>query len=197
MSLNFGNIWSSSKKNNQENSKKNISINKFNQNRLVIPQTKAIKNTNNMGTKAYWGTPTWLLFHSLAEKVNEEKYKKHYTIVWNFIKEICSSLPCPYCKQHAVNYVNSISISKINTKEKLINTLFVFHNDVNVKTGKSKMNNVVLYKYKSANLNKILELFMSRFFVSYIGRRHFDDWIKNKTRESTIKFWKFYTNNLL
>lgn len=197
MSLNFGDIWSSSKKNNQENSKKNISINKFNQNRLVIPQSKAIKNTNNMGTKAYWGTPTWLLFHSLAEKVNEEKYKKHYMVVWNFIKEICASLPCPYCKQHAVSYVNSISISEINTKNKLINRLFVFHNDVNVRTGKSKKNNVVLYKYKSANLNKILELFTSRFFVSYIGRRHFDDWVKNKTKQSTVEFWNFYIKNLL
>ena len=197
MSLNFGNIWSTNKKNNQENGKKNISINKFNQNRLVIPQSKVIKNTNNMGTKAYWGTPTWLLFHSLAEKVNEEKYKKHYMVVWNFIKEICASLPCPYCKQHAVSYVNSISISEINTKNKLINRLFVFHNDVNVRTGKPKKNDVVLYKYKSANLNKILELFKSRFFVSYIGRRHFDDWIKSKTKESTIQFWNFYVKNLL
>ena len=197
MSLNFGNIWSTSKKNNQENVKKNISINKFKQNRLVIPKSKAIKNADNMGTKAYWGTPTWLLFHSLAEKVNEEKYKKHYMVVWNFIKQICGSLPCPYCKQHAVSYVNSISISEINTKNKLINRLFVFHNDVNVRTGKPKKNNVVLYKYKSANLNKILELFKSRFFVSYIGRRHFDDWVKNKTKESTIEFWNFYVKNLL
>ena len=118
-------------------------------------------------------------------------------VVWNFIKEICASLPCPYCKQHAVSYVNSISISEINTKNKLINRLFVFHNDVNVKTGKPKKNDVVLYKYKSANLNKILELFKSRFFVSYIGRRHFDDWIKSKTKESTIQFWNFYVKNLL
>ena len=197
MSLNFRDMWSNSKKNNQENVKKNLSINKFNQNRLVIPQSKPIKKYNNMGTKAYWGTPTWLLFHSLAEKVNEEKYKKHYMVVWNFIKEICASLPCPYCKQHAVSYVNSISISEINTKNKLINRLFVFHNDVNVRTGKPKKNNVVLYKYKSANLNKILELFKSRFFVSYIGRRHFDDWIKSKTKESTIQFWNFYVKNLL
>tara|TARA_B100000963_G_scaffold287111_1_gene256249 strand:+ start:535 stop:1131 length:597 start_codon:yes stop_codon:yes gene_type:complete len=198
MSLNFGNMWKGSKKNNEENNKKIISVNKFNQNRLVIPRNKAIKkNTNNMGTKAYWGTPTWFLFHSLAEKVNEEKYKKHYMVVWNFIKEICSSLPCPYCKQHAVTYVNSVSISEINTKNKLINRLFVFHNDVNVRTGKSKKNDIVLYKYKSANLNKILELFNSRFFVSYIGRRHFDDWIKNKTKEKTIKFWNFYVKNLL
>ena len=118
-------------------------------------------------------------------------------VVWNFIKEICASLPCPYCKQHAISYVNSISISEINTKNKLINRLFVFHNDVNVRTGKPKKNNVVLYKYKSANLNKILELFKSRFFVSYIGRRQFDDWVKSKTKESTIEFWNFYVKNLL
>ena len=92
-----------------------------------------------MGTKAFWGTPTWYLFHSLAEKVNEEKYKKHYMIVWNFIKEICNALPCPYCKAHATNYVNGISILNINTKQKLITTLFNFHNDVNVRTGKMKM----------------------------------------------------------
>ena len=28
-----------------------------------------------MGTKAFWGTPTWYLFHSLAEKVNEQNIK--------------------------------------------------------------------------------------------------------------------------
>ena len=197
MSLNIGSMWSTRKKNNEEINKKNINVNKFNQNRLVIPRNKAKKNIDNMGTKAYWGTPTWLLFHSLAEKVNEAKYKQHYMVVWNFIREICASIPCPYCKQHAVNYTNSIQISQINTKEKLINTLFVFHNDVNVKTGKSKSNNIVLYKYKSANLNKILELFMNRFFVSYIGNRQFNDWLKNKTKEKTQIFWNFYIKNLL
>ena len=80
---------------------------------------------------------------------------------------------------------------------KLIKTLFDFHNDVNSKTGKGVMNIGVLQKYKSANLNKILELFKSRFFVSYIGRRHFDDWIKNKTKDSTEKFWIFYVRNML
>ena len=194
MSLNVGNMWTVRKKNTSTNN--NRQVNKFIQNKLVIPKNTN-KKENIMGTKSFWGTPTWLLFHSLAEKVNETKYKEHYMVVWNFIKEICASIPCPYCKQHAVNYTNSIQISQINTKEKLINTLFVFHNDVNVKTGKSKSNNIVLYKYKSANLNKILELFMNRFFVSYIGNRQFNDWLKNKTKEKTQIFWNFYIKNLL
>ena len=197
MSFNFGNMWSDSKKNNLIVNKKK-SINKFNQNRLVIErENNKKKNINSMGTKGFWGTPTWFLFHSLAARVNAEKYKIHYMVVWNFIKEICSSLPCPYCKQHAINYISNVRISNINTKEKLIKTLFDFHNDVNNRTGKGVMNMGVLSKYKSANLNKILELFKSRFFVSYIGRRQFDDWIKNKTRESTEKFWNFYIKNLL
>ena len=197
MSLSLGNIWS-------KKSQTNLSNNNSSNNSIIMSRTMSNRPTkipkkinNGMGTKAYWGTPTWLLFHTLAEKANPEKYKKYYLVVWEFIKEVCGGLPCPYCKQHAVNYVNSISISSINTKEKLINKLFEFHNDVNVKTGKSKSNNVVLYKYKSANLNKILKLFLDRFFVSYIGRRQFDDWIKNKLKTKTDIFLEFYIANIL
>ncbi len=197
MSFNFGNMWSNSKKNNVVKRNKNIGV-KFNQNKLVIKKRAPIvKQGDGQGTKGFWGTPTWYLFHSLAEKSDPEKYKKHYNVVWDFIKEICNGLPCPYCKQHASNYVKGIPVYSINTKEKLITTLFNFHNDVNVRTGKMRMGEEVLKKYKSANLNKILELFYSRFFVSYIGRRHFDDWIKNKIKESTRKFWIFYRQNLL
>ena len=148
MSLSLGNIWS-------KKSQTNLSNNNSSNNSIIMSRTMSKRRPkipkkiyNGMGTKAYWGTPTWLLFHTLAEKANPEKYKKHYLVVWEFIKEVCSGLPCPYCKQHAVNYVNSISISSINTKEKLINKLFDFHNDVNVKTGKSKSNNILLHKYK-------------------------------------------------
>jgi hypothetical protein len=183
----FNSIFSAKTGNNVVHSKIN------DDNRSIVGFSQ---NNNNSGSK-YWGTPTWYLFHSLAEKVNEEKYKKHYMIMWNFIKEVCAALPCPYCKAHATNYVNGISILNINTKQKLITTLFNFHNDVNLRTGKRTVGVEVLEKYKSSNLNKILELFYRRFFVSYIGRRHFDDWIKNKIKDSTQKFWIFYKKHLL
>lgn len=197
MSLSFGNMWSKPKKNNAM-MKTNINVNKYKQNKLVLkpPNNKSIKKSG-MGTKSFWGTPTWFLFHSLAEKVNETKYEKHYMVMWNFIKEICGALPCPFCRTHAVNYTNGIPVTSINTKEKLITVLFNFHNDVNLRTGKVLVSRSVLTKYKSSNLNNILKLFNERFFVSYIGRRQFDDWIKNRTRQSTEVFWKFYKNHLL
>ena len=110
---------------------------------------------------------------------------------------MCNGLPCPYCKQHASNYVRGIPLTSINTKEKLKQTLFTFHNDVNIRTGKSSMDTRILEKYKSSNINKILELFMSRFFVSYIGTRQFNDWLKNQLKEKTKTFWNFYVKNVL
>ena len=48
-----------------------------------------------------------------------------------FIQQTCSVLPCPYCRYHAIMYVNKISNEQINLKEKLIKVLFDFHNSVN------------------------------------------------------------------
>ena len=196
MSLNFGNIWTKQNQSNiKNNNPKNIGR-KYTQNKLVVPvQRQTIKKT--LGTKAFWGMPTWILFHSLAAKVNPTKYKTHYLVMWKFIKDVCYALPCPFCKAHASSYVDSISNIQINTKEKLIDVLFKFHNQVNLRTGKSQMSRDVLEKYKSSNLNKILKLFLDRFFYSYIGRRHFDDWIKNKVKDQTYIFWNFYSRNLL
>ena len=201
MSLNFGNMWSHTKKNNSNVNRNNIQNRnqKFLQNRIKINNTGPIvkASINKRGTKGYWGQPTWFLFHCLAEKANPVKYEKHYLVVWNFIKEVCNGLPCPYCKQHASNYVRGIPLTSINTKEKLKQTLFTFHNDVNIRTGKSSVDTRILEQYKRSNINKILELFMSHFFVSYIGTRHFNDWLKNQLKEKTKTFWNFYVKNVL
>jgi len=197
MSLNLGNMWNRSRKNNVS---LNTTLNKRKKgNKISIPKTVNFKNKNSgkMGTKSFWGLPTWLLFHSLAEKVDKEKYTTHYKVLWDFIKDICSGLPCPYCQAHASNYINRISLKDVNTKEKLKKVLFDFHNNVNVRIGKSKETISVLEKYKSANLRKILELFKNRFFVSYIGNRRFDDWFKNQLKDRTNTFWNFYIKNLI
>ena len=200
MSFTLGNMWNKPRKNNtQISSKKNVFLQTMN---IKQKQSKKIKkkvqNTQNIrGTKSFWGMPTWILFHTLAEKVDETKYKTHYIAVWNFIKDVCGGLPCPYCMTHASNYVSKIQSHQINTKEKLKNVLFTFHNSVNTRTNKPRETINGLEKYKSANLKKILELFMSRFFVSYIGTRQFNDWYKNKLKEKVNDFMKFYIKNLI
>jgi len=200
MSFTLGNMWNKPRKNNaQISSKKNVFLQTMNiKQKQSIKNTQNIRNTrNNRGTKSFWGMPTWILFHTLAEKVDETKYKTHYIVVWNFIKDVCGGLPCPFCKMHASNYVSKIQNHQVNTKEKLKNVLFKFHNNVNLRTNNRQETKNVLEKYKSANLKKILELFMSRFFVSYIGTRQFNDWYKNKLKEKVNDFMKFYIKNLI
>ena len=45
-----------------------------------------------------WGTPTWLFFHSFAEKVTDNLFLNHTEECLLLLQNICHSLPCPYCK---------------------------------------------------------------------------------------------------
>ena len=67
--------------------------------------------------------------------------------------------------------------------------MFEFHNSVNSRTGKSIVGRDVLTKYNRANIKPIFDLFEERFFHSYIGRRQFDDWIKNNFKQKFITFY--------
>ena len=54
-------------------------------------------------------------------------------IVW----ALC--LVCPICRDHANLYIrNNSNINKIRNKNDLIKYLYIFHNYVNIKTGKKK-----------------------------------------------------------
>ncbi len=176
MSLNLGNlgsIWSSNK--NMNNSVK--------RNNLIKTNIKTIINNNtnkNTRAKKFWGTPTWYLFHTIAERIDENFYANNYSIFWNFINLCCSNLPCPICKNHAMDYLNNANIEQIKTKNGLRIFLFNFHNKTN-KYGNSVIQSTsILDKYKKANISAIFDLFENRFFFSYIGNRTFTDWVKNK-----------------
>ena len=100
-------------------------------------------------SKADWSVPTWYFFHGFAEKVNEGYYNTNYKRCFNIIKEICCNLPCEVCRLHAVQKMNNTTDNMINTKEKLIDYLFNFHNEVSRRAGKQVFDKSILSKYKS------------------------------------------------
>jgi len=167
----FNNIFSSKAGNN----KANIALRS--QNNVISGFSKI--NINSKNSKKYWGTPTWYLFHSIAAKINEEYYKNNYKMIWQFIKSVCSHLPCPYCRSHALSYVNKINDTQLNTKEKLIDILYNFHNHANTNSGSKQYSKEKLDIYKKANIQKMFNFFLARFFKSYIGTRQFQDWNKS------------------
>ena len=118
----------------------------------------------NKNKKMKWGEPTWFLFHSLAQKVKEESFDIIRSELINTIYIICKNLPCPMCATHATQYMNSINFSTIQTKKDLIDLLWRFHNEVNVRK------NIPVFpyeqlqeKYSRANLVNIIQLFMYHF----------------------------------
>lgn len=194
--MNLGSMWNNNLKNNKKKFRNNTTNKKLIFNN--IKNTKVIVKNNNQNTKkqirpdsrAYWGNPTWMLFHTIAEKINNNYYTNNYMIIWNFIKDVCNNLPCPYCKTHAVKYIKLVNMNDIRTKEGFKRALFEFHNHVNRNSNKKIEDISILNKYKKANVLAIFQYFETHFFISYIGTRQFNDWINNALKERYKEFCK-------
>lgn len=108
-----------------------------------------------------WGEPTWYLFHTMAEKVKPEYFEEFKSELFDIIKTICNTLPCPNCAKHATDYMNKIYIHSVRTKEDLQLMLWRFHNEVNTRKGFSIFPFEELSsKYSTAMTRKIIQHFM-------------------------------------
>jgi hypothetical protein len=111
--------------------------------------------------KKVWGNAVWLLFHTLAEKLKDEHKGELRQLVIH-ITNICNNLPCPDCQQHA-----SLVMARVNkdslcaSKESLIDFLWVFHNNVNVKTKTATYTKESLSIYKTANTFNVVKNFIT------------------------------------
>ncbi len=143
----------------------------------------------NINTRKYWGEPTWYLFHAIANNINETYYKNNYKECFQIIISICHNLPCPFCRDHAVNYINKRRDEDINNKEKLKRYLFDFHNHVNVNTGKHKFEFENIKKYDKIIMSSIINIFMTRFYKVYYNHTSFNSWIKNKHKDEFNNWW--------
>lgn len=109
-----------------------------------------------------WGPPIWNLFHTMAEKVNEDKYLSVAQELVGFIRRICSLLPCPDCQNHAIKYWSTTKYN-LTTKQGLKDFLFNFHNDVNKRKDRPLEDPNVLNNYKSNNLARVYNEFILSF----------------------------------
>lgn len=110
-----------------------------------------------------WGPPTWIFMHTLAEKVKETSFPLISQQLIKVLIQICNNLPCPDCSSHAKQFWSNVSINKINTKQDLINLLFVFHNIVNKRKRKPAFKYEDLKSYKNVKLIPIYNNFTKNF----------------------------------
>jgi len=147
-----------------------------------------------------WAHPTWLFFHSLAEKINEDFLKKNTLDVLNMIKNICVNLPCPTCSEHAKNYMKHITPDHINSRDKIRLMFLNFHNSVNARTGKQTFSAGGLVKYRLGRFDIIYVHFITSFtkkFNSTLLAGRFSRNSKRKQLGNNLnawfkRYWEFF-----
>lgn len=115
-----------------------------------------------------WGHITWLLFHTLAEKINENQFASVKDIFIELIKDTCNNLLCPICTSHAVQTLKRANLKLIHTKADMIEFLRQFHNVVNLHLEKPTVEKEFVIKhYKAANLKNIITSFFKIYSHKY------------------------------
>jgi len=114
-------------------------------------------------SKAKWGRITWLLLHTIAEKVKKDNYPLIKNDIIIMIFNICKKLPCPICQYHAIENLNKLKKFPLNTKEELKIFLFAFHNLVNKTANKKLFNYSELFIYEKYNIVNVMNIFLKSF----------------------------------
>jgi len=108
-----------------------------------------------------WGPCTWYLFHSLAEKIKEEHFSAVRVELLGMIRQLCTSLPCPDCANHATQYMTRLHANRVQTKHDMKLMLLSFHNEVNARINKPKFNETQLNeKYSKARTGEVVKYFV-------------------------------------
>lgn len=144
-------------------------INRFENNNYRDNFVNEVKNDKPKIKEMTWGEPTWFFFHTLAEKVKEEHFSNLREKLLTCISRICNNLPCPDCTHHATNYLRSINLDNIRTKEQLKHMLWTFHNVVNQRKG------YILFSYEELNKKYPTAITMNvvrNFFYHYSRKQY-------------------------
>jgi hypothetical protein len=107
-----------------------------------------------------------MLFHSLAEKIKEDKFSEVGPQLFSMIKKVCTSLPCPECSMHATAFMSRVNFSTVSTKTEFKHMLYIFHNVVNKRKNKPLFNVLGITNYSTTNLvvafNNFVRVYQTR-----------------------------------
>ena len=153
------------------------------------PRPQAVVVQNSTTPKMRWGRPIWTFFHVTAEKIKPEFFGIVIREYLNYIVLICNILPCPICSQHASEYLRSINLNNIKTKDDLINLFFNFHNVVNVRKGYQVASKNSIPAYNEMSTVTVIKQFMVAFEDKTRSMKLMADDIARGRIVEKLKFW--------
>jgi uncharacterized membrane protein YheB (UPF0754 family) len=119
-----------------------------------------------MAPPEVWGPPIWLFFHTITSKIKDGLDVNVYKGLFRIIKTICKNLPCPTCSTDATQFLSQINEDVINSKQKLINHIYIFHNYVNKKNKKPLFNYNKILNYNQIELAASIRQFIRAYNTS-------------------------------
>jgi hypothetical protein len=119
-----------------------------------------------MAPPEVWGPPIWLFFHTITSKIKDGLDVNVYKGLFRIIKTICKNLPCPTCSTDATQFLSKINEDTINSKQKLINNIYIFHNYVNKKNKKTLFNYNKMFNYNQVDLAGSIRQFIRAYNTS-------------------------------
>ena len=156
---------------------------------LPPPRPQAVVVQNSTTPKMRWGRPIWTFFHVTAEKIKPDFFGIVIREYLNYIVLICNILPCPICSQHASEYLRSINLNNIKTKDDLINLFFNFHNVVNVRKGYPVASKNSIPAYNEMSTVTVIKQFMVAFEDKTRSMKLMADDIARGRIVEKLKFW--------
>ena len=162
---------------------------------LVVPKNTAVPIDvapikNDVGKKEMkWAGPTWLILHTLAEKVDEITFSEVRIGLLNTIYTICTLLPCPICANHAKRFLDGVNFDSIAGKEDLKRLLFDFHNQVSREKNQPIYNYDDLRIYQRTNTIKVIQNFMYHFSKKTGSMRLISDDLHRTRTITVMKQW--------
>ena len=140
--------------------------------------------------KLKWGKPIWTFFHVMSQKMKDEYFTVLIGGFMKMIVSICSVLPCPVCSKHAIEYINSVNINNIRTKNNLIDFFYNFHNAVNKRKGYPMFRREdVESTYENANTYAVIREFMFHFEDRHRSTKLIVDDFLRRRATPEIKTW--------
>jgi hypothetical protein len=157
--------------------------------KIPEPNTPTAPDENLM----LWGKPTWFLFHTLCEKVLDNKFLEIRVQLLSTLYSICCNLPCPTCAEHAKKHLDGINFNAIQTKEDLKMVFFDFHNYVNSRKHLEIFKYEHLDVYKNAITKNIIYNFIVQFTKKSKNIRYLADDLHRERLSIALRDW-FKTN---
>lgn len=172
-----------------------MSLNKSNFNSYLL-QMDAPQNNE-------WGPEMWKILHGLAEKIGnfiqvshryatntQEKEEKRLWLI--LLSSLRLSLPCPLCRKHYLEYINSNSPDNIINsnsklqKEYIKNWLYHLHSNINQRNNKSNIS----IEQLSEHYSNIYFNHSFNIIIKHMHRGLYKQWLSRDDMNRTIRVLK-------